>query len=324
MPVSADEGGYFKLAEFWIENRGNHQGRQGLRQLRPGPQPVFRQKSLEGHAVRATLMATGLTALAAVNDREDIPESAGRLWSNMTGRRMHVNGGVGASREGEAFAGDYNLPNDGYLETCAAIGSGFFSRDMNLLAAMPVMWTNWNGRSTTPCGGRFPPGRQLLLREPAEAGKNRARWSWHVALLPADVPEDHGRDARLHLCRGPWPASTSTCSSAAGPSCGCRPASRDAANDQISLAGRGQDRGRAGEAREFDSSIRIPGLVPRGLLARRSLPGHRPADSAVRPVEGQRPGRSKTWIWFAVMHDCIANGKPGDWWSWRWTCPCGG
>ena len=55
-------------------------------------------------------MCTGLAALAAINGREEYYRSAGRLWNNMTGRRMHVNGGVGAARNGEAFGSDYICP----------------------------------------------------------------------------------------------------------------------------------------------------------------------------------------------------------------------
>ena len=37
MPVPVDEQRYLKLAEFWIENRGNHEGPAELRRLWPGP-----------------------------------------------------------------------------------------------------------------------------------------------------------------------------------------------------------------------------------------------------------------------------------------------
>ena len=80
-------------------------------------------------------MCAGLSTLAAINGRDDYRAAAERLWRSMTGRRMYITGGVGATAEGEAFGADYALPNDGYLETCAAIGSAFFSRDMNLLLA---------------------------------------------------------------------------------------------------------------------------------------------------------------------------------------------
>jgi len=180
MRVPVDENRYRELAEFWIENRGNHRDRRDYGSYDQDHKPVFQQETLEGHAVRATLMCTGLTALAAINGREEYRQSAFRLWNNMIGRRMHINGGVGASREGEAFTSDYNLPNNGYLETCAAIGSGFFSRNMNLLFgdaryADELERTLYNA----VLAGVSLRGDSYFYENPLLAGKDRRRWSWH-------------------------------------------------------------------------------------------------------------------------------------------------
>ncbi|MHB1036903.1 MAG: beta-L-arabinofuranosidase domain-containing protein [Pirellulales bacterium] len=61
MPVPVDENRYLQLAQFWIENRGNHQGRRNYGAYDQDHKPVFQQETLEGHAVRATLMGTGDT-----------------------------------------------------------------------------------------------------------------------------------------------------------------------------------------------------------------------------------------------------------------------
>jgi DUF1680 family protein len=180
IPFPVDEERYLKLAEFWIENRGNHAGRRDFGSYDQDQKPVFQQQSLEGHAVRATLMATGLTALAGVNGSQAYRDTACRLWDNMTNRRMHINGGVGASREGEAFAGDYILPNNGYLETCAAIGSGFFSRNMNLLCG-DARYVDELERTlyNAVLAGVSLHGDTYFYENPLEAGKSRSRWSWH-------------------------------------------------------------------------------------------------------------------------------------------------
>ena len=47
--------------------------------------------------------------------------------------RMFITGGVGAIANDEKFGSDFYLPNDAYLETCAAAGAGFFSQRMNRL-----------------------------------------------------------------------------------------------------------------------------------------------------------------------------------------------
>jgi DUF1680 family protein len=141
---------------------------------------VFQQPTLEGHAVRATLMGAGLTRLATINGRDEYCRSASRLWNNMTSRRMHVNGGVGASREGEAFTGDYQLPNDGYLETCAAIGSGFYSRNLNLLFG-DARYVDELERTlyNAVLAGVSIKGNTYFYENPLEAGENRRRWEWH-------------------------------------------------------------------------------------------------------------------------------------------------
>jgi DUF1680 family protein len=141
---------------------------------------VFQQRTLEGHAVRATLLCAGLTQLAAINRRDEYCETAARLWDNMTSRRMYVNGGVGSSRAGEAFSGDFNLPNDGYLETCAAVGSGFYNRNLNLLFG-DARYIDELERTlyNAVLAGVSLAGNSYFYENPLEAGANRRRWSWH-------------------------------------------------------------------------------------------------------------------------------------------------
>ena len=181
MPVPVKEDRYLKLAEFWVENRGNHRGRPSFGAYDQDQEPVLRQKALEGHAVRATLLGSGLTALAVVNGRQEYADAARRLWGNMTGRRMHLSGGVGASREGESFTGDYDLPNDGYLETCAAVGSAFFSHNMNLAfgesrCADELERALYNAA----LAGVSLRGDTYFYENPLEAGASRRRWAWHA------------------------------------------------------------------------------------------------------------------------------------------------
>ncbi|MFO0930226.1 MAG: glycoside hydrolase family 127 protein, partial [Gemmataceae bacterium] len=178
--VPVDERNYLRLAEYFIEARGHHEGRKSFGSYGQDHKPVFQQDTLEGHAVRATLMGTGLAALSVVNGREDYRRAAVRLWDNMTTRRMHVTGGVGSSREGEAFSRDYDLPNDGYLETCAAIGSGFYSRNLNL-AVGEARYADELERTlyNAVLAGVSLQGDRYFYENPLEGRKNRARWAWH-------------------------------------------------------------------------------------------------------------------------------------------------
>jgi DUF1680 family protein len=179
MPVPVDEERYLRLAEFWIENRGHHEGRRAFGSYGQDHQPVLEQETIEGHAVRATLLCTGLVATALVNGRTDYLTAARRLWDNMVRRRMYITGGLGAVAGHEGFGADYELPNDGYLETCAAVGAGFFHHNLNLATAEAqyadeLERTLYNG---VVCGVSLT-GENHFYENPLE-GEGRRRWAWH-------------------------------------------------------------------------------------------------------------------------------------------------
>lgn len=184
MPVPVDENAYLQVAESWIENRGNHANRQpftgvGL-EYAQDHKPVFAQETIEGHAVRATLMCTGLAALAPANGRDEYYRSAARLWRNMVSRRMYITGGIGAIYGTEAFGRDYQLPNKGYLETCAAIAASFFHRNMNLAFgdaryADELERALYNGALC----GITQSGDNYSYINPLSFERGHSRWAWH-------------------------------------------------------------------------------------------------------------------------------------------------
>lgn len=201
---AGDEGRYLRLAEFWIENRGHHVGQpdwaadgpvkaeqfirgQGYGDGRPSwgayaqdHKPVLEQEAIEGHAVRATLLCAGLAAAARVNGRHDYRAAARRLWTNMVTRRMYITGGTGSFADEEKFGADYVLPNDGYLETCAAVGAGLFHRNMHLLFGHAryideLERVLFNGALS----GVSLKGDAYTYENPLEAGPGHERWAWH-------------------------------------------------------------------------------------------------------------------------------------------------
>lgn len=207
IPVS--EQSYYQLAKFWIENRGNNCGyplwatwgnEQSEKWIKENnyvnPEfgensrpawgdyaqdsiSVFKQQTIEGHAVRATLLATGITAVALENRSPQYIQTATRLWDNMVGQRMFITGGVGAIHNDEKFGADYFLPTDAYLETCAAVGAGFFSKRMNELTGDAKYMdeferTLYNNVLT----GISLSGNRYTYQNPLNAHKY-ARWEWH-------------------------------------------------------------------------------------------------------------------------------------------------
>jgi DUF1680 family protein len=191
------------LAEFWLENRGRNAGKpewepdrgraeSEVRQFdyshgRPSwgayaqdHKPFTEQSEIVGHAVRATLFCSAIAAVGRINGREEYRSSALRLWQNMTYRRMHITGGVGAFSQEEKFGPDYVLPNDAYLETCAAVGAGFFHANMNRAFgdaryADELERALYNG---VLCGVSLS-GDTYTYQNPLVSNEGRKRWSWH-------------------------------------------------------------------------------------------------------------------------------------------------
>ncbi len=142
---------YLDLARFFIDERGRQPHYFDIEARRRGEepgqahyghdhrynqshQPVRRQSTAEGHAVRAMYLYSGMADVAYETGDDELAAACRRLWDNMTGRRMYVTGGIGSSARGERFTVDYDLPNDiAYAETCAAIGVVLFAQRMFLL-----------------------------------------------------------------------------------------------------------------------------------------------------------------------------------------------
>lgn len=209
LSVPVNEDHYYELAKFWIEDRGHHIGlplwgtwgtdsaEHWIRankyndpkygdHIRPtwgdyaqDSIPVLEQKTIEGHAVRATLLATGLTTAAIENNDPKYIKTANDLWDNMVGHRVFITGGVGAIATDEKFGSDFYLPNDAYLETCAAVGAGFFSQRMNQLMGDGKYMdeferTLYNNVLT----GISEDGDHYTYQNPLTA-EHHNRWEWH-------------------------------------------------------------------------------------------------------------------------------------------------
>jgi len=177
-PVDAES--YLRLAQFWIDARGHHEGRINFGAYDQDEVPVLQQETIEGHAVRAVLLCGGLVAAGRAAGRPEYLDAAQRLWENMVTRRMYITGGVGANRDEEKFGPDFVLPNDGYLETCASVAAAFFHEQMNLQFADAKYADElervlYNG----VLSGISVSGNRYFYENPLVSGKNRSRWEWH-------------------------------------------------------------------------------------------------------------------------------------------------
>ncbi|MBB6733822.1 glycoside hydrolase family 127 protein [Cohnella zeiphila] len=175
-----EAAGYLELARFWIENRGNHDGRPSWEAYAQDHKPLLEQEEAVGHAVRATLLYSGLTALYLSTGEEKYLQTAVKLWDNIAYRKSHINGGVGAVRRDEKFGGDYELPDDGYLETCAAVGMGYFSWNL-YLATGESRYVDYleTVLYNILLAGRSMNGRKYFYENPLVSHGQHNRWEWH-------------------------------------------------------------------------------------------------------------------------------------------------
>ncbi|MBN8851667.1 MAG: six-hairpin glycosidase [Sphingobacteriales bacterium 50-39] len=131
---------YLQLAKFFIDARGKRAyDKRNPDEWKNGKywqdeKPVVDQDDVEGHAVRAMYLYSGMTDVAALTGDQRYVAAVDRLWNNMTDKKMYVQGGIGSVPAGERFGEDYDLPNGtAYNETCAAIGDVYWNQRMFLL-----------------------------------------------------------------------------------------------------------------------------------------------------------------------------------------------
>ena len=129
---------YLKLAKTLLDFRGNG------RAYNQNHLPVTNQDQACGHAVRAGYLYTAMADVAALLGDQSYRVASERLWKDVVGTKLHLNGGIGAHRHavvpgfgsaGEAFGAPYDLPNESaYLETCAAIANALWNERLFLFS----------------------------------------------------------------------------------------------------------------------------------------------------------------------------------------------
>jgi DUF1680 family protein len=140
---------YLQLADYFIAQRGKEPFYFALERRSPKFMDVFHlpviqertyaQTHLEpvhqtdavGHAVRALYMYSAMADLARLKEDQALKEACGKLYHNVTQRRMYITGGVGSASYGESFTTDFDLPNDTiYGESCASVALMMFASRM--------------------------------------------------------------------------------------------------------------------------------------------------------------------------------------------------
>ena len=129
---------YLDLAAYFLDDRGADPSVFSLDTRGPAKidrdryfqddAPVREQRDAHGHAVRATYLFCGMVDVAVRTGDRALFDAAVRIFDNLVGRRMYVTGGIGSYAAGEAFGEDFDLPQDSYAESCAAMGVALLAR----------------------------------------------------------------------------------------------------------------------------------------------------------------------------------------------------
>lgn len=167
---------YIQLARHFLDHQ--HAGDKG-NEYNQSDKPATELSEAKGHAVRATYFYTAMTDVALHQRDAAYQQAVGRIWSNAIHKKHYLTGGVGASHKGEAFAGDYELPNDGYCEVCAGCGLTFWAdRMLRLHADGHYRDVQERALYNNVLGAVELSGTKFYYQNPLD--EKRARYPWHV------------------------------------------------------------------------------------------------------------------------------------------------
>lgn len=214
--VGAKRGEYLRLAEFFVNNKGNHTDRHQfppfLQEYAQDHRPAKEQREAVGHAVRATLFYTGMSEVAMAMQDQELKEAAIAIWQDIVETKLHINGSVGAFSDNERFGQQYDLPNDAYLETCAGVGLTFFGASVFQMTEDGAVWeTVENTLTNLMPAAVSEDGVHYTYVNPLESKGDLERWSWHgcpccppmllklVGVMPSYIVASEGDNIWLNL-----------------------------------------------------------------------------------------------------------------------------
>ena len=201
---------YLDQAKFFLDKRGHTSRTDAYSQAH---RPVTEQDEAVGHAVRAAYMYAGMADVAALTGDSAYIHAIDRIWDNIVGKKYYITGGIGATRHGEAFGKNYELPNmSAYCETCAAIGNVYVNHRLFLLHGDSKYYdvlerTLYNGLIS----GVSLDGGAFFYPNPLESMGQHQRQPWFgcaccpsnicrfIPSLPGYVYAVDGRDVYVNL-----------------------------------------------------------------------------------------------------------------------------
>jgi len=156
--------------------------------------PFTERTRVEGHAVRSMYALSGATDYYLETGDPKYRETLEKIWKTLVSNSMYVTGGVGARAHQEAIGEAFELPNNAYGESCAAIGSLMWNWRM-LAATGEARFTDvieralYNGINS----GVSLDGNLYCYQNPLEGWGLKTRNEWYyVACCPPNLERTIG------------------------------------------------------------------------------------------------------------------------------------
>jgi len=167
--------------------------------------PMREQVEPRGHAVRWTYL---MTAAARLHRESPDPGILGWMrsaWDRLVDRKMYVTGGIGSLPVVEGFGRPFELDNRySYSETCAAIGSVLWNREMSLATgeARYADLVEWQLENAASVGISLSGDRYFYRNSLAADGELERRPWYATACCPSNISRLWAEVPNLIYSRG--------------------------------------------------------------------------------------------------------------------------
>lgn len=135
---------YARLASYFVNERGRKPNyfvgegtaKNWLWNLQ-AEATVRERRDATGHAVRMMYLACAMADVAAAEGDGELLARCDDVFESMARRRMFITGGIGSTKQGEAFDRDWRLVNlEAYAESCASMGLVWFAQRMHNITGL--------------------------------------------------------------------------------------------------------------------------------------------------------------------------------------------
>jgi hypothetical protein len=169
---------YKDTAKFFIDQRGQGGVRRLYGTYSQDHIPFVQQEEGVGHSVRAGYLFCAATDIARLDENDDYANALFRLWDNIVNTKTYLTGGIGQPGGPEGFAGNYQLDNNCYAETCSGIAFAMWNHRLHQMTgeckyADMVERTFLNNMLSSLSAE----GDRHYYTNPLQTG-GRQRWEW--------------------------------------------------------------------------------------------------------------------------------------------------